>query len=254
MELHTLLEGFVVLNENEDTSNPLEINRFWLDWKTTNQEFRAIQSINKAIDFLFSHIQKERIVAIYIKGSFVRRELIEKSDVDIVPITKDNETVAKIRELQEKNASEYSPSELRPLSIQELKAGKRSDGNPGNPIDLLERRDKCMLIWGDELNPDYFPVRRIKERAIAYENAFPEHFFPFFEKGKYAQKELAKASFWLIDTRFRVQGKKPPLRWQDMLSLLPKDHFGHKAWDVRMGKEVPEFYEKLKEYWREKKL
>lgn len=233
---------------------PLDINRFWQDWNINEIESRAISATEKAISFLFDNVAREDLRAIYIKGSFVRRELLPKSDVDIVPITKENSIVTKIRELQETFGQQYAPAELRPLSIQELKTGKRINGEPGNPIDLLERRDKIELVWGEDLKDEEFPLRSLEKRLRSYEAAFSDQFFSNYEKGVFSEKQLAKATFWLIDIRMRAQGITPPLRWEDMIVKLPENHVGKLAWNIRMGKKEPEFYEKLKEYWREGKL
>ena len=62
---------------------------FWKDWKRKNKlEESAIKSIKTARKIILSEIPKEQIVAIYAKGSFVRREMNKKSDVDFVNILK----------------------------------------------------------------------------------------------------------------------------------------------------------------------
>ena len=62
---------------------------FWKKWKRkTTIEKKAIVSIKKSRSLILKSIPKNKIVAIYIKGSFVRREMNKKSDVDIVPIVK----------------------------------------------------------------------------------------------------------------------------------------------------------------------
>jgi len=99
---------------------------FWRNWKNiTKIEERAIKSIKKAKRILFEEISKEKIYSIYVKGSFVRREMNNKSDVDIVPITYDNKTLRKIKKLQEKKGNMYKPSEFLPNSLKEFEQNKK---------------------------------------------------------------------------------------------------------------------------------
>jgi predicted nucleotidyltransferase len=64
---------------------------FWKDWKKkTKLEKSAIESLKIAKKIILSEIPKEKIVAIYVKGSFVRREMDEKSDVDTAIILKES--------------------------------------------------------------------------------------------------------------------------------------------------------------------
>ena len=73
---------------------------FWKSWKNKSKlEINAIDSIKKAKNLLLANIPKKQITAIYIKGSFVRRELTKNSDVDIVPIVKDSRYLNKILKL-----------------------------------------------------------------------------------------------------------------------------------------------------------
>src|SRR3989344_3464604 len=73
---------------------------FWKNWrKITKLEETAIESIKKARRILLQSVPKDRIMAIYVKGSFVRREMTKKSDVDIVPIVKGLETKKAIQKL-----------------------------------------------------------------------------------------------------------------------------------------------------------
>src|SRR3989338_6671226 len=95
---------------------------FWKNWrKITKLEETAIESIKKARRILLQSVPKDRIMAIYVKGSFVRREMTKKSDVDIVPIVKGLETKKAIQKLDNEKGTFYIPSELLPKTVQELK-------------------------------------------------------------------------------------------------------------------------------------
>ena len=69
---------------------------FWRDWKRkTQQEIEAINSLKKLKKIILREIPKEKIVAIYVKGSFIRREMNEDSDVDVFIIIDDTDPFAK---------------------------------------------------------------------------------------------------------------------------------------------------------------
>ena len=55
---------------------------FWDSWKRkTKQEERAIAALKKVKKLIIENL-KDEIIAIYVKGSFIRREMNAKSDVD----------------------------------------------------------------------------------------------------------------------------------------------------------------------------
>ena len=65
---------------------------FWKNWKNkTEIEKKAIISVKKARELTINAIPKNKLVAIYIKGSFARREMKKRSDVDMVPIVLEDE-------------------------------------------------------------------------------------------------------------------------------------------------------------------
>ena len=81
---------------------------FWKDWKRkTKLEESAIKSIKIARKIILSEIPKEQIVAIYAKGSFVRREMNKKSDVDTVTILKESKYLKNLKKLEEKYRDQY---------------------------------------------------------------------------------------------------------------------------------------------------
>ena len=47
------------------------INEFWKNWKNkTAIEKRAILSIKKAMNFLITNVPKDKLISVYIKGTF----------------------------------------------------------------------------------------------------------------------------------------------------------------------------------------
>ena len=76
-------------------------NEFWKDWKRiTKLEEAAIKSLKTARKIILDNLPKEQIVAIYAKGSFVRREMNKKSDVDTITILKERRYLKKLQKLE----------------------------------------------------------------------------------------------------------------------------------------------------------
>ena len=160
---------------------------FWRDWKNkTKTEERAIKSIRKAKRILFKNISKEKIYAIYIKGSFVRREMNEKSDVDIIPITYNNKTLENIKKLEETKGHLYKPSELLPHSLKEFEQGKthlKYKGPIGNIDGTLRNLHRYKLVYGKHVDITKYPMRSDLEFLKGHINAFKTIFIPLWSRG-----------------------------------------------------------------------
>ena len=61
----------------------------------TKIEKSAIDVLGKGFKIILNNIPKEKIIAIYVKGSFSKRELTKNSDVDVITIVKDTKTLKK---------------------------------------------------------------------------------------------------------------------------------------------------------------
>ena len=122
-----------------------------LKWKK-----KAIDSVVRARDLVIDSVPSNTLIAIYIKGSFARREMKEGSDVDMVPIVaKDKYTWA----IFGVNSLEVDPVCVVPLSLTEFRNNKLSTKGSYTP-DLRAEPDlfllklkECKLIYGTPLNP-----------------------------------------------------------------------------------------------------
>ena len=95
---------------------------FWKKWtKKTLIEKNAIKSVINARQYIIAAVPKDKLISIYIKGSFVRREMNKTSDVDMVPIVSENKYQARIFNI---NNKAIKPVIVVPLSIWELKNNK----------------------------------------------------------------------------------------------------------------------------------
>ena len=79
------------------------------------------------MNFLLSNIPRKKILAAYIKGTFVTREMNKRSDINIVPILSDNRILGKLKEIRNENKEMLKPAELLPISLTELKRNKIQD-------------------------------------------------------------------------------------------------------------------------------
>ncbi|MEK6889264.1 MAG: nucleotidyltransferase domain-containing protein [Nanoarchaeota archaeon] len=136
----------------------MEIKEFWKSWKNKSKiEKIAIESIYRAVDFLFESIPKEKIISVYIKGSFVTREMTRKSDVDILPILDNRKTMQKLKTIRNKNKDMLKPSELLPMSYTEFKQKNRSWGRADTFLRDLEHH---AWIYGKKLSNLDYPMRK----------------------------------------------------------------------------------------------
>ena len=143
------------------------IRKFWKNYKNkTSLEERAIKSIERSLDFLFSNLPKKDIVSIYIKGSFVTREMNDRSDVDIVPILRDNNVLNRFRKIRNQYNEQLKPSEFVPISLTELKQNKNEKSrNPlrNRPDTFLRDLDYYVWIYGMRIKKSSYPMRGANE-------------------------------------------------------------------------------------------
>ena len=74
--------------------------KHWND--LTPVEIRGTDILKKGMEIVFDNIPKKNIISIYLKGSFLRREMNENSDVDVVVILNDEKYFKILKELREK--------------------------------------------------------------------------------------------------------------------------------------------------------
>jgi len=235
---------------------------FWKDWKRkTKLEESAIKSIKMARKIIFYEIPKEQIVAIYAKGSFVRREMNKKSDIDTVTILKESRYLKKLRKLEEKYRDQYEPQlQFSGYSLWELKHNKRT--NSGNklrasPSRTVQHLKHYKLIYGKQLREEDFHQKPQKEHLRGMLYAFKEIFLPGYKEKKFGFSELAKQIFWLVENEQIWEGKNPPHHWRKLAkSIKDKNHIIHDALRFRLKptkdkKERAKFIRKLNKYLSE---
>lgn len=232
---------------------------FFDSWKTkTELERKAINSLNSAKEIILSNIPKGEIISIYVKGSFIRREMNEKSDVDTVTILKTNKYLPKIKELEEESRHKFKPEiQILGYSIEELKTGirdkSRGENKPSSSRFVKHLKD-YKPIYGKTLKANQFFARSDKEDFDGMIKAFREIFLPAYENKKYSFSEIIKQVFWLVESEQTIKGKNPPHHWQKLAdSIKDKSHIIHDTLKYRLNppkseKEKMEFIEKLNKF------
>lgn len=210
---------------------------FWRNWKRkTKIEESAIKAIIKTKKAILNKIPKNKLVAIYIKGSFVRREMNNKSDVDIVPIVTENKYEKAIFSV---NTDEIYPCTIAvPLSLWEFKHNKlyTKNNKPRAKPDLFIRKlENYKLIYGKPLDITGFKIRSDEECLKALMKTFRKSFIPLYKKGKFGFLMLVKELFWLVDLEQTNKGKKVEHSFKGIAkSVDDRKHIIHDALKFRL--------------------
>jgi hypothetical protein len=220
---------------------------FWDKWQhKTLIERKAIQALEKARSFVIQSLPAGKLEAIYIKGSFVRREMQQGCDVDMVPIVVSNKDQRAIWEVNDKHVH---PVVIVPLSLSELHLNRLSTPASYHP-DLRAKPDRFIrhlpnykLIYGKPLNPKEFPIR-IDRVALKDEiKVIQRGYIPAYKQGKIDFYTLLKEVFWLAELEQFVAGKRPVHSFHEIArSIANRSHPAHRA--LRFRKRVAKVKEK----------
>lgn len=231
---------------------------FWKAWKnTTEVEKKAIDSVVKARDLVIDSVPKDALVAVYIKGSFARREMKESSDVDMVPIVTEDKYEEAIFGV---NISEIDPVCVVPLSLSEFRnnklfsKGSYSPDLRAEPDLFLLKLEEYGLIYGPPLNPEDYPIRT-KDRIVYGEiKKIRDGYIKAYKEGVIDFQPLLKEVFWLIEWEQNLKGKKVNHSFKGITGAIKdKNHIVHDAFEFRKnpnrGKaEEKKFISKLEGY------
>ncbi len=232
---------------------------FWKDWKRkTKLEEAGIQSLKSAKKIILKEIPKKEIIAIYVKGSFVRREMNRKSDVDTVTVLRTSKHLPKIKILEENYRKEFKPQiQLVAYSLWELKTGKKSKTRKklsASTSRFVKHIPYHKLIYGNPLNMGDLHVGDDKGALKGMIGVFRKYFLPGYKAKKMGFSEIVKQVFWLVENEQKAKGKKPPHNWKKLAkSINEKDHIIHDALRFRLKptkdkKKRAAFVRKLKKY------
>ena len=217
--------------------------QFWKDWKRkTKLEELAIESLKAGRKIILDNIPKNEIIAIYAKGSFIRREMKKGSDVDLSPILRTRKYILKLKALNEKYKNKYSPyvNIGSGYTLWELKTGKKLDIrgiNKPNPARIIKHLPYYKLIYGKDVNKMNLFQKDDKSLLINLINTFNSYFLPRYKNKKFWFSEILKQVFWLVEFEQRVKGINPPHSWKALdKSIKDENHIIHDTFKYRQHK------------------
>ncbi|MBT5023079.1 hypothetical protein HOK51_08185 [Candidatus Woesearchaeota archaeon] len=253
---------------------------FWKSWKRKTQiEEAAIDSLKVAKKAILSSIPPDEIVSIYVKGSFIRREMNQQSDVDTVTIVKHAKYLDNLRRIEKEEEKKQKlnkkksnklilnkiKTEIRGYAFSELKTGRRVKNKVTltPPPRFVKHLPHYKLIYGKDLNliSDGFLRRTdahdLKGMIWAFENIF----LPGYVRGEFLFSQIIKQIFWLVEFEQKAKDKSVPHNWKLLAkSISDNDHVVKDAIKFRLMKncdkeltvvEQKKFIKKLKKYLKE---
>lgn len=224
--------------DNREIKNRVGDNtNFWDSWKDISQiENKAIVSILRAKELIIKSVSEDALIAIYIKGSFITREMNKTSDVDIVPIVTESKFENDIFGV---NGLEITPVIVVPLSIEEFKNNQLATKSEES-VDLRARPDRflrminqCRLIYGTALNPNNYPVRSDLEGYKDEIEIIKNGYIPLFLKGEIDFSPLLKEFFWMTEMELSSNGIQAPHTFRGIADVTSTDHLIHEALRLR---------------------
>jgi predicted nucleotidyltransferase len=235
---------------------------FWKDWKKKIKlEEKAIKVLLEGKRIILDNINKNEIISIYVKGSLLRRELNNESDVDILVILKSSSTLKKLKTLNKKYGKNYKPElQFSGYSLWELKTGKRTKRGVGTPPNRFSKHVKGFkLIYGSDLSKEKFFMPSDKKYLKNRIKFIRDNMIPKYKEGKYNFQDLLKQTFWLIESERFAKGENPPQGFKALKnSIKDRNHIVHNVYKLRIKplknkKTENIFVKKLKRYLKELK-
>jgi predicted nucleotidyltransferase len=212
---------------------------FYDKWKNKSElEKEDTKSILAAKGILLKDIPKEDIIAIYVKGSFIRREMNKKSDVDTLTILKYSKHLKTLEKLKNKYRKSYEPNlEFAGYSLWELKTNKKSKFGKQDraaPSRAVQHLEHYGLIYGKSIKKEDFFQGSDEKRFFSMVKTFRSLFLPNYEKGKIGFSDIIKQVFWLVENEQKFLGKNPPHSWRGLNnSIKERNHIIHDTMYLR---------------------
>ena len=205
-----------------------------------NEELASLSeiTISKAKELILQSIPNDEIISIYIKGSYVQKEMQPKSDVDIVVILKTEEYLPAVYELTDQyGESVIPPFQAVVYTMKELQTGERAVNRTRNTTTIsifVKQMEYLPLIYGTKPEGPLF-TRTDKKDLTSYLDVFQKTFMPDFKEGKLSFNGLVKLTLWLIERAERAGGN--PITyysWQKLAdSIKDPNHIIHTTLRLR---------------------
>jgi predicted nucleotidyltransferase len=230
---------------------------FWTEWnRVSKREEAAIRSLRAARTKILKTIPNDEIMAVYAKGSLIRRELTDRSDVDTLTIVKHSRWLRALQKMQTRQQFEPAVC-FSGYSLWELEHNKKSKaGKPdrGSPARTLTHLKHYKLIWGKPIKAEAFR-HTIDEHAqlASFVHVFRTEFMPKYAQKRFAFADLVKQTFWLAENELRAQRTDPPHHWERLTKRFAEEHIIHDALRFRTEptkdpNERAAYVEKLEAY------
>jgi predicted nucleotidyltransferase len=226
-----------------------------------NEELASVAeiTISKAKELILQSIPNDEIVSMYIKGSYVQKEMQPNSDVDIVVILKTEQYLPAVYELTEQYGESVTPPfQAVVYTMKELQTGERASNRTRNTTTIsifVKQMEYLPLIYGTKPEGPLF-TRTDKKDLTAYLGVFRKTFMAELKEGKLSFKGLVKLTLWLIERAERAGGN--PITyysWQKLAdSIKDPNHIIHTTLRLRRQEqkatesEQAIFLEQLEDY------
>ncbi len=232
---------------------------FWDIWTDiTPIEKKAIEVTIRARDKVISSVPKEELIAIYVKGSFVRREMNEGSDVDMVPIVLHTSFEGRAFGV---NDNDIDPVMVVPLSIEEFESNELATKSDlsidlrAKPDRFLRMLDESRIIFGQKIEPGNYPIRSDAEAYKDEIEIILNGYVPQFLEGKIDFSPLLKEFFWMTEMELASKGVSVPHTFLGIAEASPASHLIHEALRLRESGKLDResgvrFVQKLQEFLR----
>lgn len=183
----------------------------------------------------------EEIVAIYVYGSLIKRDMGKESDIDLWTIVKDNSFIKKVEEFGKVHEYDTQPpvGMGQVYSLWEFENDRKFDSNsmvpaPSRVLRKL-RSNRAELVYGIPIDNPAYHAMTDKEALAGMIEAFEKYFIPLMREGKFPFENLLKGVYELTEAELSIKGHQNLKLWKDMLKLTPTNHPIHKAWKYRQN-------------------
>ncbi len=210
---------------------------FFKKWKNKNEiEEGAIAAVLDSVEFLQNNLTEKELVSIYLKGSFITREMNEKSDVDMIVIVDNKRTASKLKALRDKNKENFWPVDILPLSLDEL--ANKDESNSRRTMFLADS-DFYELIFGKKISSRDYPLKPF-EKIFKGQVSFARKAIKLHREGNkdgcYGFSILIKNCFWIVYSELRLLDESPPRTWENLDKFIKdKKNIIHDAYYFRMN-------------------
>lgn len=225
----------------------VEYNIDFLDeWDDlTDLEKKAIDALKQGLNIIMSNIPKEDILSIYLKGSFLRREMNPKSDVDVSIIVKEEKYLKTFQILNEKYRHSIKPDfEFGGYTLDELKTGNFSKYGKkmraGTPR-FVRHIPTYKLLYGEELDIENLYTKPDIKLFHGLIKAFENIFIPMYNKKQMGFQMILKQTLWLVELEASVNRKDFLFTsWKDLTNEFNSDHIINSVLELRERNEKDE--------------